>query len=89
MGRTEEAKKTKARLQIENLEAALKLYKLDNGAYPTTEQGLEALTLKPSAGVIPKSWREGGTWRKRRSRKTLGDGLMYTSPPVSKTRTST
>jgi general secretion pathway protein G len=60
MGRTEEAKKTKARLQIENLEAALKLYKLDNGNYPTTEQGLEALVQKPTLGVIPKNWREGG-----------------------------
>jgi general secretion pathway protein G len=60
MGRTEEAKRTKAKLQIENLEAALKLYKLDNGVYPTTEQGLEALVSKPTTGAIPKNWREGG-----------------------------
>jgi general secretion pathway protein G len=60
MGRTEEAKRTKAKLQIENLEAALKLYKLDNGNYPTTEQGLEALVQKPATGVVPKNWREGG-----------------------------
>lgn len=60
MGRTEEAKKVKAKLQIENLEAALKLYKLDNGAYPTTEQGLEALVQKPATGAIPANWREGG-----------------------------
>ncbi len=60
MGRTEEAKRTKAKLQIENLEAALKLYKLDNGNYPTTEQGLEALVQKPATGAIPKNWREGG-----------------------------
>ena len=60
MGRTEEAKRTKARLQIENLEGALKLYKLDNGAYPSTEQGLEALVVKPSTGVVPANWREGG-----------------------------
>ena len=60
MGRTEEAKRTKAKLQIENLEGALKLYKLDNGNYPTTEQGLDALVIKPSAGLVPKNWREGG-----------------------------
>jgi general secretion pathway protein G len=60
MGRTEEAKRTKARLQIENLESALKLYKLDSGAYPSTEQGLDALVKKPSSGTIPNSWREGG-----------------------------
>lgn len=60
MGRTEEAKRTKAKLQIENLEGALKLYKLDVGAYPTTDQNLEALVQKPTTGIIPKNWREGG-----------------------------
>ena len=60
MGRTEEAKRTKARLQIENLESALKLYKLDNGNYPSTQQGLDALVKMPTVGTIPKSWREGG-----------------------------
>jgi general secretion pathway protein G len=60
MGRTEEAKRTKAKLQIENLESALKLYKLDNGTYPTTQQGLDALVKLPTVGTIPKSWREGG-----------------------------
>ena len=60
MGRTEEAKRTKAKLQIENLESALKLYKLDNGSYPSTQQGLDALVKLPTVGTIPKSWREGG-----------------------------
>jgi general secretion pathway protein G len=60
MGRTEEAKKVKAKLQIENLESALKLYKMDNGTYPTTEQGLEALVQKPATGAVPANWREGG-----------------------------
>jgi general secretion pathway protein G len=60
MGRTEEAKRTKAKLQIENLESALKLYKLDNGSFPSTQQGLEALVKLPTVGTIPKSWREGG-----------------------------
>lgn len=60
MGRTEEAKKVKAKLQIENLEGALKLYKLDTGMYPTTEQGLEALVQKPATGTVPSNWREGG-----------------------------
>jgi len=60
MGRTEEAKRTKAKLQIENLESALKLYKLDNGSFPSTQQGLDALVKLPTVGTIPKSWREGG-----------------------------
>ncbi len=81
MGRTEEAKKTKARLQIENLEAALKLYKLDNGAYPTTEQGLEALTQKPSTGAIPKNWREGGYLEKTKvPEDPWGRPYVYISP---------
>jgi len=60
MGRTDEAKRTAAKVQIRNIEGALQLYKLDNGVYPTTEQGLKALVEKPSAGVIPKKWKVGG-----------------------------
>ena len=60
MGRPEEAKQLKARMQIESLETTLKLYKLDNGAYPDTEQGLQALVERPEAGNSPKKWREGG-----------------------------
>lgn len=83
MGRTEEAKKTKARLQIENLEAALKLYKLDIGAYPTTEQGLEALVQKPSTGVIPKNWREGGYLEKAKvPEDPWGRPYVYMSPGI-------
>ena len=81
MGRTEEAKKTKARLQIENLEGALKLYKLDIGTYPTTEQGLEALVQKPSTGTVPKNWREGGvSGENESSGRPLGKALCVHVP---------
>ena len=60
MGRTDEAKRTAAKVQIRNIEGALQLYKLDNGVYPSTEQGLKALIEKPSVGVIPKKWKLGG-----------------------------
>jgi general secretion pathway protein G len=60
MGRPEEARRTKAALTLRSLDSALKLYKLDNGVYPTTEQGLEALIDKPETGTVPKNWREGG-----------------------------
>lgn len=60
MGRADDAKIADARVQIKNLETALKLYKLDNGAYPTTEQGLMALVTKPTVGLIPKNYKEGG-----------------------------
>jgi len=83
MGRTEEAKRTKARLQIENLESALKLYKLDNGSYPTTDQSLEALVQKPTAGVIPKNWREGGYLEKGQiPLDPWGKPYVYLSPGV-------
>jgi general secretion pathway protein G len=60
MGRTDDAKRTAAKVQIRNLEGALQLYKLDNGVYPSTEQGLKALVEKPSVGVVPKKWKIGG-----------------------------
>ena len=58
--RPEDARVTKARLEISNIEQALELYYLDNGDYPTTEQGLEALIQKPTTGDIPETWRSGG-----------------------------
>jgi general secretion pathway protein G len=83
MGRTEEAKKTKARLQIENLEGALKLYKLDTGTYPTTEQGLEALVQRPATGSIPKNWREGGYLEKAKvPEDPWGRPYVYMSPGI-------
>ena len=60
MSRPEEARRVKAALQIRSIESALKLYKLDNGVYPDTEQGLEALMKKPETGITPKNWREHG-----------------------------
>lgn len=60
MGRPEQARRMKARVQIESIETALKLYKLDNGTYPTTEQGLKALVEPPEVGKLARSWREGG-----------------------------
>jgi general secretion pathway protein G len=67
MGRTEDAKRVKTRLQIDGLGAALKLYKLDNGVYPTTEQGLEALVASPKTGTPPRAWREGGYLEKEKN----------------------
>ncbi len=83
MGRTEEAKRTKAKLQMENLEAALKLYKLDTGSYPSTEQGLEALVQKPTMGAIPKNWREGGYLEKSTiPLDPWGRPYVYLSPGI-------
>ncbi len=60
IGRTDDARITDAKLQIKNFEMALKLFKLDNGFYPDTQQGLEALIEKPTVGRIPPKYRDGG-----------------------------
>jgi general secretion pathway protein G len=60
MERPEEARRIKAKADIKTIESALKLYKIDSGTYPTTEQGLEALIKKPETSPVPKKWREGG-----------------------------
>jgi len=83
MGRPEEAKQVKARIDIAALETALKLYKLDNGVYPSTEQGLLALIEPPETGNIPKKWREGGYLEKRKVPKDpWGNEFVYLSPGV-------
>jgi len=60
IGQSDTAKRQVASTQIATLETALKMYKLDNGSYPTTEQGLKALVEAPTAGTLPKNWRKGG-----------------------------
>ena len=84
MGRTEQAKETQARVQIEALETALKLYKLDNGTYPSTEQGLAALIEQPETGIIPKKWRKGGYLEKGKvPQDPWGNEFIYVSPGVN------
>ena len=56
MGRPDEARQVKAKQDILSLENALELYKLDNGFYPSTEQGLEALAKQPTQPPIPTNW---------------------------------
>ena len=83
MGRPEEARRMKARVQIESIETALNLYKLDNGSYPTTEQGLQALVEAPTVGTLPRAWRNGGYLEKGRVPKDpWGNDYLYLSPGV-------
>ncbi len=84
VGRTDEARVTEAKVQIQNFETALKLYKLDNGTYPTTEQGLESLIEKPSTGIIPKKWREGGYLEKKKiPLDPWNNPYLYISPGLN------
>lgn len=60
MGRPDEARAAAARQDIATLTQALKLYRLDNRRYPTTEQGLQALVNKPAGTPVPENWKAGG-----------------------------
>ncbi len=81
MSRPEEARRIKARVDIQSLETALKLYNLDTGDYPTTEQGLQALIEPPSVGVLATKWRDGGYLEKRKIPKDpWGNDYIYLSP---------
>ena len=81
MSRPEQAKQVKAQLDIQNLETALKLYKLDTGSYPATEQGLQALIEKPETGNVPRRWKDGGYLEKSRVPKDpWHNEFVYLSP---------
>jgi len=83
IGRIEDTKRTEARVQIGTMETALKLYKLDNGSYPTTEQGLQALVEPPSVGKLPGKWREGGYLEKGKvPRDPWENEYVYLSPGI-------
>ncbi|MEQ9619147.1 MAG: type II secretion system major pseudopilin GspG [Deltaproteobacteria bacterium] len=60
IGRFGEAKKEETKIQIKNLESALKLFKLDNGFYPETQQGISALIQPPTVGREPCCYARDG-----------------------------
>jgi general secretion pathway protein G len=81
IGRSDDAKVADAKVQIRNMETALKLYKLDNSSFPTTDQGLAALVTKPTAGVIPKNYKaEGYLESKKLPKDPWGSDYVYLSP---------
>ena len=81
IGQEEKARVETAKIQIRSLESALDGYKLDNGFYPATDQGLEALIVKPEAGRVPMKWREGGYLKPARIPKDPWDhDYHYYSP---------
>ncbi len=60
MGKTDDARIVKAKNDIQAIESALDMYKLDNYAYPTTDQGLDALINLPTSDPAPANWQKGG-----------------------------
>lgn len=57
LDRADDARMTAARTDVNNLMQALRLYRLDNQRYPTSEQGLQALVARPTAGPPAPNWR--------------------------------
>ncbi len=81
IGRSDDAKVADAKVQIRNLETALKLYKLDSGNFPSTEQGLQALLTKPTVGKIPNNYKaEGYLENKSLPKDPWGADYIYLSP---------
>ena len=78
-GRGEEAKVKVAKADIDaNLATALRLYELDNGSYPTTEQGLAALLVKPNTNPLPENW--NGPYVEKDPIDPWGRPYIYVSP---------
>lgn len=60
MSRPEQARMVKVKQDILAIQSALDLYKLDNGFYPSTDQGLQALVTKPTSEPLPNNWKSDG-----------------------------
>lgn len=84
MDEPHKARVVQAKMQIENLSTAVKKFYLDNGFYPSTEQGLEALVTRPAIGKTPRTTRPTAT--SPRSRRTPGATITSTRRPGRKCR---
>ncbi|MDW5415729.1 MULTISPECIES: type II secretion system major pseudopilin GspG [unclassified Iodobacter] len=81
MNRPNEARVVAAKQDIRSIVQALKLYKLDNGRYPSTEQGLKALVEKPSAAPLPNNWKTGG-YLEKLPKDPWGGDYLFLSPGI-------
>lgn len=77
-GRTEDARRSKAVSDLENIGVAMDMYEADNGEYPTTEQGIDALVSPPTAEPAPTNWRQ--YLKKRVSIDPWGHPYHYVCP---------
>lgn len=82
IGRPDQARVTVAQTDLRTISAALKMYRLDNGDYPTTEQGLKALAERPSAPPAPINWSPNG-YLEQVPVDPWGRAYIYRSPAAS------
>ena len=84
VSRPDQAKVTAAKADIKAISSTLELYRLDNGSYPSTEQGLEALVNKPEIEPLPDNWNADG-YLKRLPKDPWGRVYQYEVPGVNNT----
>ena len=77
LDRADDARVAAAKTDIANLSQALRLYKLDNQRYPSGEQSLQALVVKPTAGALPPNWRP---YLDKLPNDPWGRAYLYLSP---------
>jgi general secretion pathway protein G len=81
VGRTDDAKIAASKQDIASIMQALKLYRLDNGRYPSTDQGLQALITRPATEPVPSNWKAGGYLERSSVPKDpWGHPYQYLSP---------
>lgn len=81
LGRVDKARVTAAKTDIATLEQSLEMYRLDNHAYPSTDQGLEALIAKPNGEPDAKNWNPEGYLKKKQLPKDpWGNAYQYVNP---------
>jgi len=81
MDRPDEARRVAAKADVAALVQSLKLYRLDNGFYPATDQGLAALVQRPSTNPVPGNWKQGG-YLERLPKDPWGNDYQYLNPGV-------
>ena len=79
LSRPDQAKVTVARSDIETISQALELYRLDNGFYPSLDQGLDALVKKPTLAPEPRNWNPEG-YLKKAPADPWGNPYLYLQP---------
>lgn len=83
LNRADDARIQKVHADFRNIQTALKLYRIDNFVYPSSEQGLEALTERPTIAPVPRNWRQGG-YLEELPRDPWGNPYQYLSPGESR-----
>jgi general secretion pathway protein G len=79
VGRGEEARAVAAKQDVSAIMQALKLYRLDNGRYPTSDQGLQALQVRPQSTPAPTNWKQ---YLDKLPRDPWGNPYLYLNPGV-------